>query len=203
MPALKYVDIWNRNRLPLTTFNVGLTPYTDWNLAVNGISLPSWTVDEYDSNSCVNLLECNKDWLPFFSSIKTANNFFNLLRDKFEVENPWDVYGIIFAPLENRIYGYEREDTNQARLVTLGSFYSTINDIKNSIKDINSRIHKADVFAVDVEEHNPKLGNKDTLDWGMSGTIPFYFIDDKLYEMVKKSYSQMYGYQVSEIKVNN
>lgn len=202
-----YVDIWNQNRLPKSVFVVGFTSLEDNNVGVNGLGLPNfWDIGpDGDSEKNINLSEKNKDWLPFFVSIKAANDFFAFLTEAFVVEDPWDEAGLIFNPMSNVISGYRQSFENRDfyHVVNLGNFSLTNRKLRMAIRKLGD-IEQAPVQKLNLKRNNPSLpsnvnSSKGLRNWDKQGPLSARDFSPEIIEVVRQMFSKMYGHPVSKL----
>lgn len=209
-----FEDLWNKYPLPeLGTYNVGTIPYVE-NLRVNGIYLPSFVGDSRYTGNLVKLPERCKDWLPFFSSIKSANNLFSFLTKKYSLNGTNAIGGLIFTHVSDSIqlYIHYFGTSTDSYIHDLGGFDLTLSQLKSIISNLEdvSKWEKCNVYLGNL---NPKIPEPDfnkitgsrqladymkSNDWNRSGVVPAGDLSEDVIHRVRVSYSQMYHYMVSE-----
>lgn len=202
-----FMDIWDRNNLPNTVFVVGFTPYEDVNISVNGLHLPTFSdrgpyglIDK-----AVNMSEKNKDWLPFFISMKAANNFFDFLAESLNIVNPRIQAGLIFNPLYNTISVYCQDlKLDLYHVLILGNFSLTNRKLRAVIRKIPD-IRYVPTKKLDLKINDPELPSDIKTPEGAlrnwSTDLSSSGFTDEMFELVRKMFSKMYGHTVSKLVV--
>lgn len=195
-----FAELWKDHKLPNRAFTVGFPPFIVKNIAVNGINLPSFPERRYGLRpDWVNLHPDNADWLPFFSSIKSANMFFNELPKNLKIHNKLGMEtGIIFDPVNNEIFVYtqDREVYGEYYVMRLGDFSLNTESLllKAQFFDKSTCLPR----KLYLPTNNPTQGEIPN-NWDYSGMIPFEVFNIEIVQRVQYLFASMYGHKLSRL----
>lgn len=170
------------------------------NLHVNGMLLPS--DQDYLEQSFLNgvdlvcgLREANKDWCPFFGSVKNLNSFIQKLQRAFQVDSSMSQVGFYFDAEREEVSvvtrGTYKDDGEEPSHVWVTYHFSTPLQVisrslstfepRNPICSFNSLLFYDNEYAPD--------------DWSLSGTST---VTRGAYLKAKGIFEGMYGTSLSE-----
>lgn len=195
-----FAEIWKAHKLPNRAFTVGFPPFVVKNIAVNGINLPSFPERKYGLRpNWVNLHPDNADWLPLFSSIRSANNFFSELPNRLGIHNKLGIEtGIIFDPVNNEIsvYTQDIDEYGMYYVMKLGDFRLNTSSLLFKAQSFNKR--KSAPKKLYLPTNNPTWGEIPN-NWDYSGMVPFEVFNVEIVQRVQHLFASMYGHKLSRL----
>lgn len=212
MSEYTFAQLWLKNRLPLTTLRFSFYPGSP-TVAVNNYLLPN---RDYKTR-LVGLSEKNKDWIPFFNSLDTANSVILELfkiSEKFIASNKnyLGLYmtGLEFSPRDNKIWFAISVAHGYHNAYLVGDFNLTPTQLMDKIRSNEFKGTLYDEYWPDrLIKELPLQGvpdnvagpiNRDYMSLGL--TNDFKNMSPVVFDTLRNILSKSYGHTVSKFQMD-